>query len=65
MRFHGPSAVEHPYQGRYREDGLFWMAHRLSSWIDEGRDVYVYFNNDGSGFAVDDARWFSDRLRNH
>jgi len=28
----------------------------------EGRDVYAYFNNDDSGYAVEDARWFADRL---
>jgi uncharacterized protein YecE (DUF72 family) len=38
------------------------MAQRLGSWLDEGCDVYAYFNNDDSGFAVDDARWLSERL---
>jgi len=63
VRFHGPDAVERPYQGRYGQDGLFWMAQRLSTWLDEGRDVYAYFNNDDSGYAVHDARWLADRLR--
>jgi len=64
VRFHGPQAVERPYQGRYGPDGLFWMAERLSAWLTEGRDVYAYFNNDDSGFAVEDARWLAGRLRN-
>jgi uncharacterized protein YecE (DUF72 family) len=63
VRFHGPNATEHAYQGRYGEDGLFWMADRLSHWLDEGCDVYAYFNNDDSGYAVEDARWLADRLR--
>jgi uncharacterized protein YecE (DUF72 family) len=63
VRFHGPNATEHPYQGRYGEDGLFWMAERLGSWLDQGHDVYAYFNNDDSGFAVHDARWLAERLR--
>ncbi len=63
VRFHGPDATEHAYQGRYGEEGLFWMAHRLGTWLDEGRDVYAYFNNDDSGFAVQDARCLADRLR--
>ena len=63
VRFHGPNATERASQGRYGQDGLFWMGHRLSSWLDEGRDVYAYFNNDDSGFAVEDARWLAERLR--
>jgi uncharacterized protein YecE (DUF72 family) len=63
VRFHGPNAVEHPYQGRYGEGGLSQAADRLGSWLDQGCDVYAYFNNDDSGFAVQDARWLSDRLR--
>ncbi|HET9443373.1 MAG TPA: DUF72 domain-containing protein [Acidimicrobiales bacterium] len=63
VRFHGPDAVHRAYQGRYGPDGLFWMAERLGSWLGEGRDVYAYFNNDDSGYAVQDARWLADRLR--
>ena len=62
VRFHGPRATEAAYQGRYGPDGLFWMAERLGSWLAEGHDVYAYFNNDDSGYAVDDARWLADRL---
>jgi uncharacterized protein YecE (DUF72 family) len=63
VRFHGPRATEAAYQGRYSEDGLFWISDRLSKWLDEGHDVYAYFNNDDSGFAVQDALWLRDRLR--
>ncbi|MDQ1427835.1 MAG: hypothetical protein QOK39_1311 [Acidimicrobiaceae bacterium] len=63
VRFHGPDATQHAYQGRYGADGLFWMADRLSTWLGEGRDVYAYFNNDDSGYAVHDARWLAHRLR--
>jgi uncharacterized protein YecE (DUF72 family) len=63
LRFHGPWATERAYQGRYGEERLSGVAHRLGSWLDQGCDVYAYFNNDDSGFAVQDARWLSDRLR--
>jgi len=63
VRFHGPNATEHVYQGRYGEQGLYGMAHQLGTWLDEGHDVYAYFNNDESGFAVQDARRLADRLR--
>ncbi len=62
VRLHGPNAIDHPYQGRYGQDGLFWMAERLSSWLAQGVDVYAYFNNDDSGYAVQDAGWLSRRL---
>ena len=62
VRFHGPHALEHPYQGQYGEQSLFWMAERLTSWLAQGVDVYAYFNNDDSGFAVNDARWLAQRL---
>jgi uncharacterized protein YecE (DUF72 family) len=62
VRFHGPRATEAAYQGRYGPDGLFWMADRLEGWLKEGCDVYAYFNNDDSGYAVEDARWLADRL---
>ena len=37
-------------------------AERLAPWLDDGCDVYAYFNNDFDGHAVTDARWLADRL---
>jgi uncharacterized protein YecE (DUF72 family) len=62
LRFHGPAAVERPYQGRYGGRRLWRVADRLGSWLDDGVDVYAYFDNDDSGFAVQDARWLAERL---
>ena len=62
VRFHGPDAIHHPYQGSYGEERLFWIAERLSSWLTQSVDVYAYFNNDDSGYAVQDARWLARRL---
>lgn len=31
-------------------------ARRIRGWLREGRDVYVYFNNDEAAYAVQDAR---------
>ncbi len=39
-----------------------WFEHYATSWLGAGHDVYAYFNNDGSGFAGEDARWLADRL---
>ncbi len=63
VRFHGPQAVHHPYRGAYDHRHLGVVATRLGSWLAEGCDVYAYFNNDDSGYAVENARWLADRLR--
>jgi uncharacterized protein YecE (DUF72 family) len=54
VRMHGPDR-EHLYAGSYPEQDLRWWADRIAEWSGDGRDVYVYFNNDGHGHAVRDA----------
>ena len=44
-------------------EDVWRAAKRLEAWLDEGCDVYAYFNNDYHGYAVDDARWLAERLR--
>lgn len=53
IRRHGPGQ---PYGGGYPVTRLRADARRIRAWLMEGRDVYVYFNNDQSGHAVRDAR---------
>lgn len=62
VRFHGPHATTRPDAGRYTGRRLRHTATRLRRWMDEGTDVYAYFNNDMGGHAVTDARWLADRL---
>ncbi len=54
VRMHGPDP-DHLYGGSYGEDDLRWWADRVGEWAASGRDVYVYFNNDGHGHAVRNA----------
>ncbi|MEL4317565.1 DUF72 domain-containing protein [Leifsonia sp. YIM 134122] len=54
VRMHGPDH-EHLYGGSYSDADLGWWAGRLREWGDQGRDVFVYFNNDGDGNAVRNA----------
>jgi uncharacterized protein YecE (DUF72 family) len=56
VRFHGPDAVNRPYHGRYPPRRLATVAGRLRAWLEEGTDVFGYFNNDWDGNAVADAR---------
>jgi uncharacterized protein YecE (DUF72 family) len=58
VRMHGPDH-DHLYAGSYSDADLRWWAERIGEWACSGRDVFVYFNNDGHGHAVRNA----DRLR--
>ena len=54
VRMHGPD-TGHLYAGSYADDDLRWWAERVDEWAGSGRDVFVYFNNDGDGHAVRNA----------
>ena len=55
VRMHGPDH-DRLYAGSYSDADLGWWAGRLHEWDASGRDVLVYFNNDGEGNAVRNAR---------
>ena len=55
VRMHGPDH-DHLYAGSYPDADLAWWAERIREWAVDGRDVLVYFNNDGDANAVRNAR---------
>jgi uncharacterized protein YecE (DUF72 family) len=55
VRLHGPDA-RHLYGGSYADDDLRWWRDRILEWDGQRREVFVYFNNDGGGNAVRNAR---------
>lgn len=55
VRLHGPDPST-LYAGSYSSDDLRWWAQRIREWQRGGHDVFVYFNNDGEGNAVRNAR---------
>ena len=61
LRMHGPDH-EHLYAGSYSNDDLQWWAHRIREWQLMDKGVYVYFNNDGEGHAVRNARTLRSML---
>jgi uncharacterized protein YecE (DUF72 family) len=61
VRLHGPDH-EHLYAGSYADADLAWWADRVREWEREGREVYAYFNNDGEGHAVRNARTLRSML---
>jgi uncharacterized protein YecE (DUF72 family) len=54
VRMHGPDPGA-MYTGSYSAEDLQAWADRIASWDREGRDVWVYFNNDPHGHAVRNA----------
>ena len=54
VRMHGPDP-DTLYAGSYSDDDLCWWRDRIREWQEQGRDVLVYFNNDGHGHAVHNA----------
>ena len=52
VRRHGP---ENLYASNYPDSNLKRDAKRIGTWLEEGKDVYVYFNNDAYGYAVKNA----------
>jgi uncharacterized protein YecE (DUF72 family) len=61
VRFHGPDD-EHLYAGSYTDADLTWWADRVREWEGAGHEVYAYFNNDGEGHAVRNARRLRELL---
>jgi uncharacterized protein YecE (DUF72 family) len=55
VRLHGPDH-HHLYAGSYSDADLSWWADRIREWEGQGREVWAYFNNDGAGNAVHNAR---------
>lgn len=53
VRLHGPARA---YTGSYSSETLAAWAGTAVTWAAENRDVYVYFNNDIGGYAVQNAR---------
>lgn len=62
LRFHGPD-YHHLYAGSYSDRDLAWWAERIGEWREQGREVFAYFNNDGQGYAVNNARKLKELLQ--
>jgi len=54
VRMHGPD-TNYLYGGSYSDTDLGWWAQRIREWEHQGKEVYIYFNNDGEGNAVRNA----------
>lgn len=59
VRMFGPDKA---YASRYGKSNLQEWAKKIKKWQSEGRDVYVYFNNDLNGHAPKDANDLRDLI---
>jgi uncharacterized protein YecE (DUF72 family) len=59
VRLHGDQEL---YASGYTDRSLDEWAERCRTWAGEGRDVFVYFDNDMKGYAPHDAMRLIDRL---
>jgi len=60
IRMHGGES-----SNAFADDELQRWAGRIAGFLDDGRDAYVYFNNDPFGDAVRDADRLRSLLRGH
>ncbi|HLT80808.1 MAG TPA: DUF72 domain-containing protein [Cyclobacteriaceae bacterium] len=57
VRLHGPGDK---YEGRYTTRTLNLWKDRILEWQKEGKDVFIYFDNDQAGYAAFNAKKLSD-----
>jgi uncharacterized protein YecE (DUF72 family) len=61
VRLHGPDP-QHLYTGSYSDADMQWWAERIREWQAQNREVFAYFNNDGGGNAVRNAKFLQELL---
>jgi uncharacterized protein YecE (DUF72 family) len=59
VRRHGPGAL---YASAYTPSHLEMDARHIEEWCHQGKEVYIYFNNDAFGWAVRNAQTLIELL---
>ncbi|MGE5682883.1 MAG: DUF72 domain-containing protein [Bacillota bacterium] len=59
LRFHGP---DFPFKERFDQEVLLSWAEQIKQWNSDGKEVFIYFNNDQYGYALGDAGELEDLL---
>ena len=52
FRFHGPGSL---YNTKYHSATMKRYSRLFKRWLDEGRDLWIFFNNDWFGYGIDNA----------
>ncbi len=53
VRMHGSKVL---FSSKYTKKELKDLAQKIKKWLGQKLDVYVYFNNDTQGFAIENAK---------
>ena len=53
IRMHGPKEL---FASKYPRKEIKNLASKIKKWLKQDLDVYVYFNNDAMGYAVENAK---------
>ena len=53
IRFHGRAEL---FASRYTDEELARETQKIIRYLKDGSDVFVYFNNDAKGYAIENAR---------
>ncbi len=61
IRMHGPAEL---FASKYPNDVLKELAQKIKKWQKEKRDIFVYFNNDFYGYAIENAKTLLKYLKN-
>lgn len=59
VRMHGPGSL---YSSKYAQKELSSLAEKIKKWLKKDKDVFIYFNNDFQGFAIENAKQLVDIL---
>lgn len=60
IRMHGPEAL---FASKYSKSQLKELALKIKKWQKEGKEIFVYFNNDFYGYAIEDALYLKKLLK--
>jgi uncharacterized protein YecE (DUF72 family) len=52
IRLHGPDAA---YEGQYDTSTLTGWAGAMYAWLNQGKEIFCFFDNDQNGYAAQDA----------
>ncbi len=62
FRFHGPDEM---FASSYSDGALRKWSRHMKAFLEDGADVYAYFNNDVGGYAVNNARTLAKMLKKY
>lgn len=60
VRMHGSKVL---FSSKYTKKELKDLAEKIKKWLRQNKDVFVYFNNDAQGYALENAKTLKELLK--